>query len=34
LPAPPAGINPQAPAFRAAARACGAGGAGNIVIPG
>jgi hypothetical protein len=31
---PPAGINPQAPAFRSAARACGAGGAGNIAIGG
>ena len=30
----PAGINPQSPAFRSAARVCGAGGAGNIAIGG
>jgi hypothetical protein len=30
----PTGLNPQAPAFRSAARACGARGAGNIEIPG
>ena len=28
---PQAGINPQSPAFRSAARVCGAGGAGNII---
>ncbi len=30
----PAGINPQSPAFRSAARVCGAGGAGNLSIGG
>jgi len=30
----PAGINQQSPAFRSAARVCGAGGAGNIAITG
>ncbi len=30
----PAGINPQSPMFRSAARVCGAGGAGNIAIGG
>jgi len=29
---PPAGIDPQSPAFRAAARKCGAGGSGNFTI--
>jgi len=28
------GIDPQSPAVRSAARVCGAGGAGNIVVPG
>jgi hypothetical protein len=31
---PPGGVNPQSPAFRSAARMCGASGAGNIEIPG
>ena len=31
---PPAGVDPQSPAFRSAARACGAGGSGNIAIAG
>ena len=31
---PPAGIDPQSPAFRSAARVCGAGGSGNIAIAG
>ncbi len=30
----PAGVDPQSPAFRSAARSCGAGGAGNISIAG
>jgi hypothetical protein len=31
---PPAGINPQSPAFLSAARGCGGGGAGNVAIGG
>ena len=31
---PPAGLDPQSPAFRSAARVCGADGAGNIAIGG
>ena len=30
----PAGVDPQSPAFRSAARVCGAGGTGNISIGG
>ena len=31
---PPAGVDPQSPAFHSAARVCGAGGSGNIAIGG
>ena len=30
----PAGVDPQSPAFRSAARVCGAGGSGNFAIGG